>query len=641
MAAPDDDIRDGLAQQRAGNWSAALECYLKAVEGDPGNSQGLFRAGIAQAHEGRLDLSGELLKRCVAAEPGFADAAKALGGVLLSQAKYQEAAEALEKACALSPDSATAYCDLGAALVALQQLEHAAASYTRAIVLRPGFAEAHNKLGNIQRHLGELDRAVLSYRRAIKAEPKHAHAWYNLAVTLQVQEKFPKALDAYRQALALAPDNASAENNMGLVLMALGRNAEAGAAFRRALALKPDYALALINLGAILQLENKPGEAIAVIESVLALTPDDPRPLTNMGNAYIALNRPAEGLAAYGKALAIEPGLSEVRYNAALAHLVTGDMESGWAGYDSRLETEAHRRKYPFEKARWRRGEPVEGKSVLVYAEQGLGDTIQFARYIPLLEATGARVIVRVQVSLKSLLSHQLGTATVISTKDPVPEHDFQCSLLSLPREFGTRLDSIPSRVPYLVAPQAKTEAWRKVFAHAPGLKVGLVWSGNPKHQFDHNRSLPIELLPEITAGMPAHFFAIQKEFRGTDREKLAGMPQIHDLSRKIVSFEDTAAIVTALDLVITVDTSVAHLAGSLGAKAWVMLGFAPDWRWLLDRSDSPWYPSLRLFRQPALGDWGAVIRDIRVALGPGTLSAPGDRPDDHEGLPPLRNGLG
>jgi tetratricopeptide (TPR) repeat protein len=615
MAASDSDIREGLDLQHAGKWAPALERYLTVVAREPANAQALFRAGLALAHEGRLELGCELLRRCVTAEPGFADGAKALGGVLLSLKKYSEAAAALERACALSPDSPTAHCDLGAAFVALQQLERAAASYTRAVVLKPDFAEAHNKLGNIQRHLGDLDRAALSYRRAIKAEPKHPHAWYNLAVTLQVQESFPAALEAYAKALELAPANPVAENNMGLVLMALGRNTEAGSAFRRSLALKPDYALARINLGAILQLENKPTEAIEILKSVLAETPDDTRPLTNMGNAYIALNRPADALAAYERTLEIDPELAEARYNAALAHLLMGELERGWEDYESRLETEAHQRKYPHDGPRWRKGEAVAGKTVLVYAEQGLGDTLQFIRYILLLEAEGAKVVVQVHVALKGFLERQLGTATVIATSDPVPNHDFQCSLLSLPREFGTTLKTIPSKSPYLVAPEAKTEAWRKVFAHADGLKVGLVWSGNPKHQFDHNRSFPIELLPELTSGMPAHFFAIQKELRAGDREKLAAMPLIHDLSSKIVTFDDTAALVTALDIVITVDTSVAHLAGALGANAWVMLGFAPDWRWLLDRSDSPWYPSLRLFRQATIGDWSAVIRDVRTAI--------------------------
>lgn len=623
MAASEDELRKGMAQQQAGDWKGALEHYRAAISNDPANSQALFRAGMAQVQLRRLDLSADLLRRSVTADPGFADAVKALGGVLLSQRNYGEAAEVLERACALSPDSATVHCDLGAAYVALQDLERAAASYTKAIVLKPDFAEAHNKLGNIQRHQGDLERAVLSYKRAARAEPGHAQAWYNLAVTLQVQEEFPKALEAYQRALALEPNNPGAENNMGLVLKAGGRIPEAIAAFRRAIALTPDYVLALTNLGTTLQAENKLEESIEVLLKAIGLAPGDHRAFSNIGNAYVALNRTGDGIAAYRKALELEPGLDEARYNIALARLLTGDLEGGWADYDARLGTKAHKEKYPVGKPRWHLDQKVTGKTVLVYAEQGLGDTLQFVRYIPLLVATGARVVVRVQVALKAFLEHQLGAATVISTKDPLPDHDLQCALLSLPGEFGTWLDSVPSKVPYLAAPDSKLAAWRNVFSKAPGLKVGLVWSGNPRHQFDRNRSMPLETVAEMTRGMPAHFFAIQKDFRGTDFEKLAGIPHIHDLSAKVQGFEDTAAIVSALDLVITVDTSVAHLAGALGAKAWVLLAYAPDWRWLLERDDSPWYPSLRLFRQDEIGDWACVVNSVREALTELAASGP------------------
>jgi hypothetical protein len=307
--------------------------------------------------------------------------------------------------------------------------------------------------------------------------------------------------------------------------------------------------------------------------------------------------------------------LVDIQYNIALSHLVLGDLEKGWAGYELRLETEVHRTKHVYDAPLWHRDQPLGGKTILVYAEQGLGDTLQFIRYVPILQAMGASVIVKVQSSLKVLLTGQFGEAVVIAGDDPLPFHDFRCPLMSLPGEMGTRLESIPSKVPYLTAPAAKLDVWRKVFAQAPGPKIGLVWSGNSKHQFDHNRSAPVSVFAEMTKGIPAHFFAIQKEIREADLARLPEFPWINDLSRKIQGFEDTAAIVAALDLVITVDTSVAHLAGALGTKTWVLLGFAPDWRWLLSRSDSPWYPSVRLFRQPNLGDWASVTASVRAEL--------------------------
>jgi hypothetical protein len=236
-------------------------------------------------------------------------------------------------------------------------------------------------------------------------------------------------------------------------------------------------------------------------------------------------------------------------------------------------------------------------------------------RYLPLLEAKGARIVALVQAPLRSLLAANFPTVTFITARDPLPDHDFKCPLLSLPREFATRLNSIPSGAPYLAAPKEKVASWRTVFSKADGLKVGLVWSGNPKHQFDHNRSVTLDLISRVISDVPAHFFAIQKDLRSNDLERLSEMPRITNLSRYAGSFEETAAIVTALDLVITVDTSVAHLAGALGTRAWVMLSHSPDWRWLLDRSDSPWYPSIRLFRQLDLGDWETVARKLNAGL--------------------------
>jgi len=615
MAALDNEIREGLARQETGDWAAALACYSRVIAKAPDHVRGLFLAGVAQARTGNLEASSVLLSRCLALQPDFAPAVQTLGSVLLSQRKHEQAAAVLEQARSLSPASAAIHFDLGVAYLALNRVESAAECYRTAIILQPDFADAHNNLGTLLVKQGRLDDAVGAFEQALRASARHARAWFNLGTARQLQDRFPAALEAYRQALTLDPGNHSAENNFGLLLRAEGRFAEALAAFRRADALKPNDPTILVNLAAALQDVNKAEESLVVLAAVLARVPDDYRALTNLGNAYVALNQPAAGIAAYEQALAIAPVAGEVRYNIALAHLVMGDFERGWAGYDARLESEHHRKLYAFDQPRWYAGQPLSGRTLVVYAEQGLGDTIQFVRYVPLLAAQGARVVVRVQSPLQPLLAAQPTPATFITAGDPLPDYDLQCPLLSLPREFATRLDSIPTQASYLRAPQAKVAAWRNVFALAGGLKVGLVWSGNPKHQYDHNRSIPFALLAALAADVPAHFFALQKEQRETDREELAAAPRITDLSGKMADFADTAAIVTALDLVITVDTSVAHLAGALGARTWVLLGYAPDWRWLLQRADSPWYPSIRLFRQSAPGDWASVLRELRTAL--------------------------
>jgi len=536
---------------------------------------------------------------------------------------WTSALSLLEKARAQSPRSAEVRYELGRTLLGLNRPADAATATRAAVRLQPNFAQAHHQLGNAFRLLDRLQPAGRAYQRAVAEAPNFAQAWYSLGTTRQLQGQPAKAAEAYRKALALDPKNAPAENNLGLVLEALGQTAEAIAAFRRALKLNPRHVIALVNLGAVLQHQNRLDEAVAVLEKALAIGGDDARAYGNLGNAYIALNRPAEAIVAYERALERDATLQANRYNIALARLVSGDLERGWEGYDSRLETPEHAGRYPVRKPRWRPGEPLRGRTLLVYADQGLGDTLQFYRYVPMVAALGAPVILQVPTALKGLLAGQDLPVTVVGAREPLPEHDLQCSLLSLPRHFGIRLGNVPASVPYVSAPPAKLAQWREVFARAPGAKVGLVWAGNPQHQYDRNRSVPLAQFCRITRDLPAHFFAIQKELKEADRPALTAWSGVTNLARNLASFGDTAAIVGALDLIITVDTSVAHLAGALGKPAWVLLSHYPDWRWLLGRPDSPWYPTLRLFRQESLGDWDPVVASVRAQLAQLLAAAP------------------
>jgi len=538
--------------------------------------------------------------------------------VLAAQDEWSAAWRALEPLRRRLPKSAAVQFEAGRTLLALRRPADAAAALRAAVRIDPGLTEAHVQLGHALRSLDRLALAARAYERAVALAPAHSAAWYFLGTTRQLLDQPQAAEAAYRQTLALDPRQAPAENNLGLVLQAQRRTAEAIAAFERAVTLDPGHVTALVNLGAVLQHQNRLDEAVAALQRALALQPEDARALGNLGNALVAQNRPAEAVAAYRRALAIDPQFQGNAYNVALAQLVQGDLESGWVGYDARLETADHRRKYPVGRPRWAPGEPVRGRTVLLYAEQGLGDTLQFFRYVAPVRDLGARVLLQVHTSLQPLLAASVAGVTVIPTRAAVPEHDRQCSLLSLPRHFGTRLDSIPAPVPYVTPPAAKLAQWRAVFARAPGAKVGLVWAGNPQHQFDHNRSVPLAEFARLTEGPPVHFFSLQKDVKPADRPRVAAWPGVTDLARNLVTWEDTAAVVAALDLVVTVDSAVAHLAGALGKPAWVLLAFAPDWRWLLGRETTPWYPSLRLFRQPALGAWAPVIERVRAELAGG-----------------------
>ena len=615
MPAIDEELLKGKSLQEAGDWASAFACFSRIVEANPRHAGALYGAGVSLARLDRLDESADFLRRCLDVEPRFTDALRALGALCLARSDPARALPFLLRARDLNRREAGIHHQLGLAYQGLHLLDEAAASYQAALRLRPTDSNLLNLLGNLRRLQGRPQEAARAYERAVRADPSHAEAWYNLGTTRQIQENPGKAAEAYRRALALRPANPAAENNLGLVLKAEGHITDSIAAFRRALALKPDHAVAMVNLGAVLQHENRLSEAVSILSQALVLNPGDARAYGNLGNAYLAQNRPREAVAAYEKALSIDPSFSGNVYNIALARLLMGDLARGWVGYESRLDTAEHAKKYPCRMPRWKAGDSISGRRLLVYAEQGLGDTLQFIRFVPLLEPLGAAVTVQVPSSLKPLLLGAAGRAAVIGTRDPLPEHDLQCSLLSLPRHLGTTAESIPRQVPYLAPPPGKFEQWKQVFSKAAGPKVGLVWAGNPKHQFDHNRSLPLRELAPITEGAPAHFFSLQKQVRPTDLEVLRATPRITDLSPYLSTFNDTAAVVSALDLVITVDTSVAHLAGALGKNTWVLLSHAPDWRWLMDRSDSPWYPTVRLFRQAELGQWAPVMRTLKEAL--------------------------
>jgi hypothetical protein len=294
--------------------------------------------------------------------------------------------------------------------------------------------------------------------------------------------------------------------------------------------------------------------------------------------------------------------------------LLTGEFRAGWANYEFRFMKSPPAERNRFAQPRWQ-GEPLAGKTILVHAEQGLGDTIQFARYLPLLAAQGARVLVEAQAPLKTLLESLPGELEFFVRGESLPPFDVHCPLLSLAHGFGTELATIPSATPYLAAPSEALSRWAMRFPVSTQPRVGVVWSGNPRHENDHRRSLSFDEFRPVLMAPGIEFFSLQKNAKPADAAALAALPHVTDLGSELATFADTAAVIAHLDVVIAVDTSVAHLAGALGKPVWVLLPFAPDWRWLLGRDDSPWYPSARLFRQPRIGDWQTVAAEVGHAL--------------------------
>jgi Tfp pilus assembly protein PilF len=479
---------------------------------------------------------------------------------------------------------------------------------------RPQDFDALHLLGiiNAQRH-----RTVEALRflvEALKVDPGSTDAMSNLGLALHTAGRYDEAIAYYRHALHLVPDHPEILYNLGNSLLELGRIDEALARFEAVLAITPEHVGALVNKGNTLLRLNQPVAAKASYDAALALMPGHPQILTNRGHALRRLDRPAEALVAIEAALAAAPEFAEAHFEAAMAHLALGDFASGWKAYEWRWKTAAFARyRRPFEKPPWLGNEPVAGKTILLHAEQGFGDTLQFIRYAPLLAKRGAKVICEVQRELLPLLS-QLPDVTVVAAGERLPAVDLHCPLLSLPLAFGTQPDTIQATIPYLTAPAERVATWRSRLA--PGHpRAGFVWSGSPSHNNDGNRSIALARLAGLFEASPVRCFSLQSELRAGDRETLAGLPDLIELGSGFRDFADTAAVIWLLDVVVSVDTAVAHLAGALGKPVLILLPHAADFRWMRGRDDTPWYPTAKLFRQPAFGDWDSVIVRVREAL--------------------------
>ncbi len=480
---------------------------------------------------------------------------------------------------------------------------------------KPNHFDAWHVLAVVQAALGKNDMALASYGRALTLRPNHADVLNNRGNTLLALNRLDDALASYDRVLSARPDFAEAHSNRGSVLERFERLDEALTSYDRALALRPDYPTALYNHGNVLKALKRYDEALASYDRAIALRPDYADVHNNRGQALREMMRYNEALASYDRALALQPRHVMAHCNAASVRLLTGDFGRGWPDYEWRWLKEsvvrAHRN---FAQPLWR-GDAIAGKTILLHAEQGLGDTIQFCRYVPLVAARGARVVLEVQKPLVGLMSG-LGAAQVVAKGDSLPDFDLHCPLLSLPLAFGTRLDTIPSAQAYLVAPTAQSMQWQTRLAAGLRPRIGLAWSGRTGHERDRERSIGLRaFLPLLKTG--AAIVSVQKEVRTEDAKLLRECGDIFHAGDELTDFSDTAGLMTQLDLLISVDTSVAHLAGALGKPVWILVTHVPDWRWLLERDDSPWYPTARLFRQDATCAWeGAIARVLTAARG-------------------------
>ena len=470
-------------------------------------------------------------------------------------------------------------------------------------------ALAHQEAGEF----GEAERRLY---RALALAPSSVALHLLLGNLYRLQGKFDAALDCCLEAARLAPGLASVRNNLGNAYRDLGRTEEAVAEYRRAVALDADLPEAQFNLGAALQRRGAGEEAAACYRAVLRVRPEFSAAHLNLGLLLEELEDAAGSIAAYRAAVAAEPGMVEAHVNLGMQLLLTGAFAEGWEHYEWRLRYPEYSGADLAARAEPWDGGALDGRTILLEAEQGFGDAIQFLRYAPMVSAHGGRVLVRCAPELVALAAHVPGVAGAVARGETLPPFDLWCPLPSLPRLFGTALQTIPDRVPYLFADPAKLQRWkRRIGDGAEACRVGLVWASQSGHRTAPAKSIPLALLAPLGGIDGIRFYGLQKGEAALEARHAPASLRIDDLSMELADFSDTAAAVANLDLVISVDTAVAHLAGAMGVPVWTLLKFAPDWRWLLGREDCPWYPSMRLRRQAVPGDWSPVIAALATAL--------------------------
>ena len=603
-----------IFHQRGQHEAAAqqIECALRI---NPGDVRALNNRGIALYGAGRAAEALASYDRALAVQPDYAEALSNRGVALHALRRYQEALESYERALTARPIYPEALSNRGNALKALGRLEDALASHDRALAILPAYAEAWSNRGDVLRELKRFTEALASYDRALALRPDMAETLSNRSAALYELGRIEEALANSDSALALRPNFAEALANRANALQALKRFDEALAGCDRALKLRPDFAEGHYNRANALHGLQRFQDALAAYDRAIALRPDHAEAYANRGVTFQQLRRFEEALASYGRASACR-NFPDARYNEALCRLLTGDFVRGWAQHEGRWETEQLKPgKRDFPQPLWDGSGGIAGKTILLHAEQGFGDTIQFCRYVPAVAARGARVILEVQAPLRRLMGVLADSVQIVSRGETLPPFDLHCPLLSLPHAFGTTLATIPATVPYLGASAEAVAKWNGRLGVKQRPRIGLAWSGRPTHKNDHNRSIALNPFLSALADVDAHFVSLQREVRTDDTNALRVRRDLIHFGEELKDFSDTAALIANLDLVVSVDTSVAHLAGALAKPVWVLLPFIPDWRWLLDRVDSPWYPAARLFRQDETRRWENVLADVRTAL--------------------------
>jgi tetratricopeptide (TPR) repeat protein len=600
----------------AATFPRAEQALLLVVRGHPQDADAALRLALLYHDHGRPADAVPHYQAALRLRPHDADALCQLGSALSQLGRSDDALDCYRRAVEARPNHAEALTGLGVALAQRGQLIEGAALMRRAVEADSGFAKGHHNLGVAQAQQGQNEDAVASFRHALQLQPAYPEAHFNLGNTLGVLGRRDESVAAYREAVRQRPDYAEALCNLGLALTEAGQPGEASVLLRQATRLRPQYAEAHNNLGLALADLGRFEEAIGCYERALAINPRYAAAHSNLGSAAKGLCRPEEAVACYETALRYEPDSASSHWNLSLALLQAGAFGRGWEEYEWRWKRPGTPpRPYP---RPWWDGGPLAGRTVLLWCEQGLGDAIQFARYAALVKARGGRVVLECPGPLLRLFPTLPGIDALVAEGASLPPYDCHAPLMSLPRLLGTTLAGVPAEVPYLTADASLVEAWGRRLKPLKGFKVGIAWQGNPHHKWDRWRSVPLTLFAALAEVPRVRLVSVQHGPGSEQPAALRGRFPVTQLGKEFGSggaLADTAAVMASLDLVVSVDTATAHLAGALGVPVWVPLPTLVDWRWLLGRDDSPWYPTMRLFRQKALGDWEPVFERMAAEL--------------------------
>ncbi|MBF0358176.1 MAG: tetratricopeptide repeat protein [Magnetococcales bacterium] len=599
----------GNVKKAQGKFEEAMVSYQQATDLMPEFVQAHYNLGTVLQKQGRVVEAVESYQKALSIHPDLAEAHYNLGIIHQEQGDMDKAVASCQKAIAIKPGFAEAHCVLGTALQREGKLEEAAACQQRAISIKPGYAEAYISLGIVQKEQGNLAAAIASYQKAITIKPNYPEAYNNLGNTLKEQDRLNEAISNYQKAIAIKANYAEAYRNLGAAFQEQGCLDAAVEACQKAISIKPDYAEAYYIIGNSLMEQMSLDAAVENYQKAIAIKPDYPDAYCNLGNARNKQAKIEEAVNSYQKAIALKPNHAEAHFNLSTNLLLIGDYESGWKEYEYRfLCREVSYDNY--QQPRWD-GSRLDGKTILLHHEQGFGDTLQCIRYVELVKNLGATVIVYCQKPLGSLLQGMEHIDKLCTSTDSIPAFDCQLPLFSLPLLFGTTLETIPENSPYIYPDQLLVKKFSQRLEGVKGFKVGIVWQGSPRHNRNWYRSVDPAILIKLFSIEGAVFISLQKEAKESDLELLSKQDNFIDISAELNDFSDTAAAMANLDLMISVDTSVVHLSGALACPSWVMLSYIPDWRWLLEGEDSPWYPSARLFRQSKHGNWDSVIESV------------------------------